>query len=170
LIILFVVIFAWAYSRQKKNRQAYQEALEKTDEKARDFERYLEQKGFMINKKTESGTIKLYVDDVHKQWALLTGPDSLTKIYAYKDLIDFEIVENKFDEISGGSNDTSNYSVNICSQMDIRIHINDLIDPERKIVIINSNVDTTSAQYRSAMDIAHRFSSDLAYIKNNKPS
>lgn len=123
----------------------------------------------------------LAVDDNKKKLILHT--DRL-RIYDYKKIIDFEIVENGNDVISGnmgaavvggllfgvagavvGSAGSKNIN-KICSNLYCKIFIDDIDEPQQILMFINSETNKNGSYYQAVTQKVNEIIASLRYIMN----
>lgn len=155
---------------------------EQKKRKAITYAQFLNEEGFIISKTQEIGNRTLYVDDVHKQWTVVKGfalvQDPI--IYTYSDLIEFEVFEDGESiakERDGGLLFGGHLTVvggsrqkkvkKICTNLQVRIIVNDLENPEIVIPLINKEVRTDTFYYKKKFEIAEKLATVLTDIKND---
>lgn len=152
------------------------------------FDRVLESSGFLVDKKTESGSNTLYVDDTNKRWTVKTGRKQAVKIYRYADLLEFEVYEDG-DSIAKGKIGSALVGgllfgvagavigsagkkgiKNTCRVLQLRIRVNDLQRPEIVMNFINVETKKDSLVYRSNFEMAKNMAATLSFIQKQPAS
>lgn len=146
----------------------------------------LEQEGFTVSKKlfNPNNTVALFIDDVNNKWAIAQSIPLKYDIYDYKDLIEYELIEDGSSIIKGrvGSaivggalfgaagaiigSARGRSTKPTCTSMSINITVDNLNAPHRVIPIISSEVKKSSVIYTSALNTANEIISTLALIKS----
>ena len=148
------------------------------------FDRVLESSGFLIDKKTVSGSNTLFVDNTNKRWTVKTGRKQAVKIYSYSDLLEFEVYEDG-DSIAKGKIGSALVGgllfgvagavigsagkkgiKNTCRVLQLRIKVNDLQRPEIVMNFINIETKKDSLVYRSNFEMAKNMAATLSFIQN----
>lgn len=145
----------------------------------------LEAKGFKITKQVTDPDNKfsLLVDDINHKWAILNSHTQTADIYNYKDLIEYEVLEDGdsivkgrvgsvivgglllggIGAIAGASRKKKVKS--ICNSMSVRILTNNFNHSQYVIPLISGQTKTNSIIYQGAQEKAQEISSVLAIIK-----
>lgn len=133
---------------------------------------------------------KFLVDDVNKKFAIISYNLTIDKIefkeVKYTDLINFNLFEDGEQQIQGkgmiatsgallfgvagavvGSVAGNTKIKNKCSELSVRLQINDLQSPLISLVLL-SNTDKNSIFYRLSKQKADDIIATLTYIENNK--
>lgn len=160
--------------------------VKKGNEAKDNYYNELEAQGFVINKTLSNGTnALLLVDDSNKKWTVrLNGFQTTPVIYNFSDLLEFEVYEDG-DSIAKGRTGSAIVGglllgtvgavagtarkkkiKNTCTQLQVRITVNNLNSPEIVIPFITSETEKSSLNYQSSFTLAKQFATTLAYIEN----
>ena len=156
-------------------------------EKIKSNGEYLERNGFHIDKVVTSNDNKIavYVDTKKEQWCFYNSTNNLIKILPYSHLVDFEIVENGQTIIQGRAGSTligealfggigavvgasRSRAINTnCTNLSIKLNVNDIHTPLISFALLNKTVEKTSADYKNAYQKALEFEAILKIILTN---
>lgn len=178
-ILLVIIISAISIAKQKQQRKTNMAAVEETED-------ILRKRGFSIDKTVGTRTAKLFVDNANKKWAVKEeGVLSDVKIYDYKDLIDFELLEDGESKVKGGfgkaliggalggtkgaiiGSAASRKITETVSLLEIVIRTNDFGKPQYNIPFIKGFSLPKDANYRRLYDMAQEVIGILNYISSN---
>lgn len=139
--------------------------------------------GFNISKEhlfvSSSDMCSIFIDQESKKWSLITGKNSPYKIYMYKDLIAFRLIN---EEITHRIYTQNHYRMlsehNHCSVLKVVVQVHDPDYPIRDIVIFSpkkeinkDNIDVITYPVdaiKGLYETADRFVSLLSFIKENQ--
>lgn len=176
-IVLMAVLFVVLIKLINKQRK----------EKIESNANYLVKNGFNVDKVVTSNDNKLavYIDTKKEQWCFYNLTDNFIKILPYGSLLDFEIVENGetiiqgragsaliggalFGEIGAivGASRSKVINTN-CTNLSIKLNINDIDSPLISFTLLNKTVEKTSAEYKNAYKNALEFEAILKIILTN---
>lgn len=184
-LIIFIVIRRLIEFEQndKIQKQKYEE-----EEK---FEKELQECGFDL--KIENGTIKIYVNEKIKMWTI--GCED--KYYKFEDVLSCELLENNsciinttsqkhvslgkalvgdvlFGPIgaiiggTSGKTTSASQQEEICSNLKIKITLNDFEEPCKFIELINEDVLKQSEEYQELFETGQEIVSLFQVLINNK--
>lgn len=178
-ITVIIVVFACAIIKGKQQGEANIAAAEEVED-------ILRKRGFSIDKTVGTLGAKLFVDNTNKQWAVKElGESTDVKIYNYKDLIDFELLEDGESKIKGGfgksliggalggtkgaiiGSAASRKIKETVSLLEIVIRTNDFSKPQYNISFIKGYSLPKDANYRRLYDMAQEVIGVLNYISSN---
>lgn len=183
-LIVFGVIFAiviigvgiWGYTMRNKSLQANESFVER-----------LQSEGFIIDKRVELDIALLLVDNKHKKWIVCSGGQHSAP-YNFTDLNDYEVYEDGDSIVKGRAGSTlvggalfggvgaiagaarSRPVKRICSQMELRLYVNDIQNPVITIPLLFNKVETTSLLYKQAIEKAKLATATLSFIINDTES
>ena len=176
MTLLFVVLIN-LINKQKK-------------EKIESNANYLAQNGFNVDKIVASSDneLAIYIDTQKEQWCFYNSTDNFIKILPYDSLLDFEIVENGKTIIQGragsaliggtlfggigaivGASRSKTINTN-CTNLSIKLNINDIDHPLIVFALLNKMVEKTSTEYKNAYQKALEFEAILKIILTNGKS
>lgn len=176
IVIVIVVIMVLAY---QKSKQLQQSNLQ--------IEEHLKSNGFNIGKALHQGKNHFLIDDVnHKVY--ISSNNQNGKIFDYKDIIDFELIEDGQSLTKGTAGKAAigalTFGVagaivgasmknqkNMCTNMQLIITVDDVIDSNIVMQLIDNTwvkdgIEKNSIIYKSAFEFGKNVTSTLAAIKN----
>jgi hypothetical protein len=144
----------------------------------------LETQGFFVSRLFPLGLDRLYVDDENKRIAVNKNKTNGFLFYNYKDLIDFELVEDGTSIIKGSSltsavggatfgvvgaivgSSSSRKLKPVCSSLVLRLFINDLNNPLITFELLNSDTNKDGFVYKTMNEAAQNAVAGLKYIQS----
>lgn len=178
LIIIFIVLFLIIFAYQKSKQQ---------QQNNNQIEENLKSNGFIIGKALHEGKNHFLIDDVnHKVY--ISANDQNGKIFDYKDIVDFELIEDGQTLAKGTGGKAAIGALtfgiagaivgasmkkqkNMCTNLQLIITLNDVINSNIVMQLIDSKwvkdgYDKNDIIYKSAFEFAKNVTSALAAIKN----
>lgn len=149
----------------------------------------LSAKGFKITKELYdgdflSGTPALYMDDENNKLAVVQSKKSEPLIYDYRDILDFEVMENGSSKQKGHAGSAivgglmfgtvgaiagasrKKKEIPMCKSLSLSITVNSPDCPRIDIPFITSQVKEDSLSYKFSIETVNEIASALEYMKN----
>ncbi|MDF2685236.1 MAG: hypothetical protein K0S55_417 [Clostridia bacterium] len=160
----------------------------KTEEKNKNFMTKLLETGFKIDKTIAFGNNHLFIDNLSKKWCVREGQNYDIKIYDYKDLISYELVEDGNSIMKGRAGSAlaggllfggvgaivgaslSKEIKSTCTILQLHIQVNNLDKPQIVMKFIQSETKKDSILYKVSMENARNMTAALAFINNENES
>ena len=176
IVVILIVVAVFMSLQQKEKRES---AIETAKDE-------LKRKGFVISKEVANSenTHTIFIDGDSDKWAILCFSNSKLDIYDYKNLIEFELMEDGESIIKGRTGSaivggalfgavgavagaSRKKKVRpVCNSMWIQIIVDDLKNPQHKIPIIKTQTKTDSLLYKLAKVNAESYISLFTLIKS----
>lgn len=142
-------------------------------------------KGFNVTKQVtdSNNNFSILVDDTNNKWAVLNSRTHSADIYDYRDLIEYEVLEDGDSIVKGrvgsaivggvlfggigavaGASRKKKIKAN-CNSMSVRILTNDFNRPQYVIQLLSGQTKTDSIIYQGAKAKAQEITSLLAIVK-----
>lgn len=144
-------------------------------QQAMEFYSWIEDNSFRISKKIDSNEFILLIDDINKRWAYLVDDDF--SIYDYSDFASYKIIENDASAVNGvasntnfGSSGMSSFGgmvTPVCINLQLRVKLNDLQNPEVVFTFINSRTRKSSDTFQIAFNLVNEMAAIFDYIKKS---
>lgn len=154
---------------------------DKTIKTNQEFIAKLKEKGFEVSKSIEQGVCVLAVDEKNSKWCVKINNERATKIYDYRDIIEFELYQdgesiaknNTIGTLVGGALFGiagvvgARKKINgVCTMLQLRIRVNNLNNPEITLNFIKSAIKKDSALYKNIFEKSKEMAATLTYIQN----
>lgn len=185
LAILVIVVIACNWNAKPASEEA-EEASQK-QQLVEDSIALAVSSGFTVSRKIEAEDpgFLLAVDDTEKRWMFAQPIGSAPKIYSFRDLISFDLVQNGNQIISGNDGKAAVGAVlfgaagavvgasakktvrDMCSDLHIELNVNDLDCPLIKLPFIEQQMAVNSPLYEIRSELARKVMAILSYIKAN---
>ena len=143
--------------------------------------------GFTVSRKIEAEDLGflLAVDDTGKRWMLAQPIGSAPKIYSFRDLLSFDLIQNGNQIISGNDGKAAVGAVlfgaagavvgasakkkvsDVCNDLHIELNVNDLDSPLIKLPFIEQQMAVNSPLYKIRSELARKVMAIMSYIKAN---
>lgn len=128
------------------------------------------------------------IDPQHKKWLVILPPQKVFHLYAFQDLINYELSKDGKSVVSGNSSEAflggllfgavgaaagasaSKEVKETCSELFLSITVNDPEIPLLRLNLLPGGEKSTEVEQQYAFSIAREIAAQLAYIRTNAPA
>lgn len=185
LAIFVIVVIACSWNTKPASEEA-EEAAQKQQLVENSIDLAVSS-GFTVSRKiaAEDLGFLLAVDDTGKRWMLAQPIGSAPKIYSFRDLLSFDLIQNGNQIISGNDGKAAVGAVlfgtagavvgasakkkvsDVCNGLHLELNVNDLNCPLIKLPFIEQQMAVNSPLYEIRSEFARKVMAILSYIKAN---